>query len=78
MEEDQYLATIQMLNVQQRKIFDDFVHRLYDSPEDDPFYLYIGGNAGKPNPKFIISIFLLNYERFGALTYVFYSLIFRL
>ena len=47
MDEDQYLETIQMLNIQQRKIFDDFVHRLYDSPEDDPFYLYIGGNAGK-------------------------------
>ena len=57
MEEDQYLATIQMLNVQQRKIFDDFVHRLYDSPEDDPFYLYIGGNAGKPKPKFNIYFF---------------------
>jgi len=47
MDEDQYLETIQMLNIQQHKIFDDFVHRLYDSPEDDPFYLYIGGNAGK-------------------------------
>ena len=49
MEEEQYLTTIQMLNIQQRKIFDDFVHRLYDSLEDDPFYLYIGGNAGKLN-----------------------------
>ena len=51
MEEEQYLTTIQMLNVQQRKIFDDFVHRLYDSLEDDPFYLYIGGNAGKFKSK---------------------------
>ena len=51
MEEEQYSTTIQMLNVQQRKIFDDFVHRLYDPIEDDPFYLYIGGNAGKFESK---------------------------
>ena len=73
MEEDQYLEMIQMLNVQQRKIFDDFVHRLYDSPEDDPFYLYIGGNAGKPKSNFIIYFLLFWYhECFSALTLVCY------
>ena len=35
-----------MLNQQQRKIFDDFVERINSGNDDDPFYTYIGGEAG--------------------------------
>ena len=46
MEDEDYLKMIQKLNEQQRPIFDDVVQCLYDQIENNPFYLYIGGNAG--------------------------------
>ena len=42
---DEYLEKINSLNSEQRQIFDDVVERLLDV-ESDPFYLYIGGEAG--------------------------------
>ena len=44
--EDKYLDLVNMLNEQQRKIFDDFAERINSGIDDDPFYLYIGGEAG--------------------------------
>ena len=32
--------------MQQRKIFDDFIERIHDPVDTNPFYLYIGGEAG--------------------------------
>ena len=43
-DEETYLEIIRKLNVGQRKIFDDFVERI--NGDGDPFYLYIGGEAG--------------------------------
>ena len=34
------------MNEQQRKIINDFVERINSGIEDDPFYLYIEGEAG--------------------------------
>ena len=46
MPEDKYLELVDMLNEQQRKIFDDFVERINTGCDDNPFYTYIGGEAG--------------------------------
>ena len=46
MEEDDFMTMILQLNTQQRVIYDDVVERMYDQIEENPFYLYIGGNAG--------------------------------
>ena len=46
MKDDDYMKLVKSLNNQQRKIFDDFVERIIDPEELDPFYLYIGGEAG--------------------------------
>ena len=46
MKDDDYKKLVKSLNNQQRKIFDDFVERIIDPEELDPFYLYIGGEAG--------------------------------
>ena len=46
MSDDDYLSKIQSLNDEQRKIFDDFVERIKDPTDEEPFYLYIGGEAG--------------------------------
>ena len=46
MQDDEYLQLVNSLNQQQRKIFDDFVERIRDQEECEPFYLYIGGEAG--------------------------------
>ena len=46
MQEDEFLELVKSLNVQQRKIFDDFVERIRDQENSAPFYLYIGGEAG--------------------------------
>ena len=44
--EDKYLEQVGLLNGQQRKFFDDFVERINSGDDEDPFYLYIGGEAG--------------------------------
>ena len=46
--DDQYLEKVNSLNPEQRRIFDDIVERLMDitNPDQEPFYLYIGGEAG--------------------------------
>ena len=46
MTDDEYLERIASLNPEQRRIFDDLVERLMDVNNSDPFYLYIGGEAG--------------------------------
>ena len=46
MSDDNYLSSVDSLNNQQRRIFDDFVERISDPKDDTPFYLYIGGEAG--------------------------------
>ena len=46
MSDDEYLEKIASLNPEQRRIFDDLVERLNDVDNPDPFYLYIGGEAG--------------------------------
>ena len=46
MPNDEYLEKINSLNTEQRRIFDDIVERLMDVAEPEPFYLYIGGEAG--------------------------------
>ena len=46
MKEDNFLELTEKLNIQQRKMFDDFVERINSGLEEDPFYLYIGGEAG--------------------------------
>ena len=46
MTDDEYLEKIASLNTQQRRIFDDLVERVMDVNNSDPFYLYIGGEAG--------------------------------
>ena len=46
MDQEDYLSSVDSLNVQQRKIFDDFVERISDPNDTAPFYLYIGGEAG--------------------------------
>ena len=43
--DDEYLEVLSKLNNEQRTIFDDFNERLMFH-QDEPFYLYIGGNAG--------------------------------
>ena len=45
MSSETYLDSVISLNEQQRKIFNDFVERINDTTID-PFYLYIGGEAG--------------------------------
>ena len=43
----EFCKMISGLNFQQRRIFDDYVERLCDVRENkQPFYVYIGGNAG--------------------------------
>ena len=44
--DDKYLEMINSLNSEQRKIFNDIVERFNDMTDSDPFYLYIGGEAG--------------------------------
>ena len=44
MKDETYLETISNLNGGQCRIFDDFVERM--NSYEDPFYLYIGGEAG--------------------------------
>ena len=44
--DDDYLEQINSLNTEQRKIFDDLVERFMDMTDCDPFYIYIGGEAG--------------------------------
>ena len=38
--------SIRSLNNQKQKLFNDFVERINDPNLNDPFYLYIGGEAG--------------------------------
>ena len=44
--DDEYLIKINSLNSEQRRIFNDIVERFNDMTDCDPFYLYIGGEAG--------------------------------
>ena len=46
MPEDEYLSKIDSLNSQQRRIFNDFCERIADPEDEQPFHLYIGGEAG--------------------------------
>lgn len=47
MEKKALLERISMLNIQQRKIFDDIISRLISGDfEDNPFLIYISGDAG--------------------------------
>eukprot|EP00092_Neocalanus_flemingeri_P022722 GFUD01024642.1.p1 GENE.GFUD01024642.1~~GFUD01024642.1.p1 ORF type:complete len:2733 (+),score=580.47 GFUD01024642.1:994-8199(+) len=46
MSDDNFLELVNTLNGQQRKILDDFVERINSGTDDDPLYLYIGGEAG--------------------------------
>ena len=46
MSDDEYHEKINSLNPEQRRIFDDLVERFMDVDNPDPFYLYIGGEAG--------------------------------
>ena len=57
MSEDDYLSKIESLNKEQRKIFDDFVERINDPTDEEPFYLYIGGEAGT-GKSFLLKLFI--------------------
>ena len=46
LKEDDYLEVVSKLNEQQKAIFSDFVERI-SNHQEEPFYMYIGGNAGK-------------------------------
>ena len=46
LKEDEYLEVVSKLNEQQKAIFSDFVERI-SNHQEEPFYMYIGGNAGK-------------------------------
>ena len=46
MSDENYMTQVNALNKEQRKIFDDFVERIIDQEDTEPFYLYIGGEAG--------------------------------
>lgn len=46
MTKEEYLEKINSLNGEQRRIFNDFVERLTDPSDQNPFHLYIGGEAG--------------------------------
>ena len=48
--DDDFMEMILQLNKQQRVIFYDVVQRLDDQIENNPFYLYVGGNAGAGKP----------------------------
>jgi len=58
MSDDDYLSKIQSLNDEQRKIFDDFVERIKDPTDEEPFYLYIGGKAGT-GKSFLLKLLIL-------------------
>ena len=46
MEFNKYIDMINSLNGQQQKIFNDFCERIESYIDEDPFYLYIAGEAG--------------------------------
>ena len=46
LQEDIYLDLVNRLNLHQRRFCDDFVERINSGIEDEPFYLYIRGEAG--------------------------------
>ena len=46
MSTETFSDSVRSLNCQQRKLFNDFVERVNDPNLSDPFYLYIGGEAG--------------------------------
>ena len=64
MAEDKYLELVGQLNGQQRKIFDDFVERINSGNDDDPFYTYIGGEAGT-GKSFLLRLMIDAVKQFG-------------
>ena len=62
--EDTYLKLVAMLNDQQRVIFDDFVERINSGTDDDPFYIYIGGEAGK-GKSFVLKLMIDAVKQLG-------------
>ena len=47
---------------EQRKIFDDFVERIKDPTDEEPFYLYIGGEAGT-GKSFLLKLLIESVNR---------------
>ena len=64
MSEDTYLKLVAMLNDQQRVIFDDFVERINSGTDDDPFYIYIGGEAGT-GKSFVLKLMIDAVKQLG-------------
>ena len=64
LQENVYLDLVQSLNGQQRKIFDDFVERINSAIEEDPFYLYIGGEAGT-GKSYVIRLMIDSVKQLG-------------
>ena len=63
-QEDKYLELVDMLNDQQRKFFDDFVERINSGNDDDPFYTYIGGEAGT-GKSFVLKLMIDAVKQLG-------------
>ena len=64
MSEDKFLEQVGMLNSQQRIIFDDFVERINSGEADDPFYTYIGGEAGT-GKSFLLKLMIDAVKQYG-------------
>ena len=64
MQEDKYLELVDMLNDQQRNLFDDFVERINSGNDDDPFYTYIGGEAGT-GKSFVLKLMIDAVKQLG-------------
>ena len=62
--EERYLSLVEKLNQQQRKLFDDFVERINSGNDEDPFYLYIGGEAGT-GKSFLLNLMIDAVKQFG-------------
>ena len=62
MPEDEYLSKIDSLNSQQRKIFNDYVERISNPESEEPFYLYVGGEAGT-GKSFLMNLMIESTNR---------------
>ena len=60
--EDEYLSKIDSLNSQQRKIFNDYVERISNPESEEPFYLYISGEAGT-GKSFLMNLMIESTNR---------------
>ena len=64
MTENEHRVMVNQLNIQQRRIYNDFAERIKFHSEGDRFYLYIGGEAGT-GKSFLLKCMIEAAKSFG-------------